>query len=131
MRLLLDTHAFLWTISEVSRLPPLARRTIEDKSNQVFVSAVSLWEISIKVRIGKLRLGWDDDLVTAATNAGIETLPLTPEEAASYGDLAEPSHKDPFDRMLIWQAINRKLVLVSGDSTFKRFESDGLALLWD
>ncbi len=130
MRLLLDTHTFLWTVSELSKLPSLARRTIENKSNQVFVSAISLWEITIKVRIGKLELGWNDDLIMAANNAGIEHLPLMPEEAASYGDLTEPSHKDPFDRMLIWQAIQHDMILVSGDPAFAKFQSDGLQLLW-
>ncbi len=105
-------------------------RAVEDKANQAFVSAISLWEITIKVRIGKLELGWDDDLIAAAANAGIELLPLTPQEASSYGELTEPSHNDPFDRMLIWQAIQRKMVLVSGDPEFKKFRSDGLRLLW-
>jgi PIN domain nuclease of toxin-antitoxin system len=130
MRLLLDTHTFLWAISSPSRLPIKSRHAIEDKANQVFVSAVSLWEIAIKVRIGKLQLGWDDDLITAALNASIEPLPLTPEEAVTYGNLAESSHNDPFDRMLIWQAILGKMTLVSGDPEFKRFAGDGLKLLW-
>ena len=130
MRLLLDTHTFLWAVSEPSKLPKKSRRAIEDKANQVLVSAISLWEITIKIRVGKLELGWDDDLITASLNAGIEPLPLTPEEAAAYGDLTEPSHNDPFDRMLIWQAISRKLTLISGDREFERFKSDGLKLLW-
>lgn len=57
-------------------------------------------------------------------------MPLLPDEAATYGNLTEETHNDPFDRMLIWQAISRKLVLVSGDSEFKRFKKDGLRLLW-
>src|SRR5881396_4141332 len=116
MKLLLDTHAFLWSISKPSKLPAKARSTIEDKTNQAFVSAVSLWEITIKIRINKLRLEWSGDLIGAAINAGIEPVPLIPEEAATYGELAEASHTDPFDRMLAWQAISRKMVLVSGDS---------------
>jgi PIN domain nuclease of toxin-antitoxin system len=130
MRLLLDTHSFLWTISEPARLPPKARRAVEDSSNQAFVSAIALWEITIKVRIGKLDLGSDSDLINAATNAGIELLPLTAEEAATYGDLKESLHNDPFDRMLIWQAIQRNLVMISGDPEFAKFKPDGLKLLW-
>ena len=68
--------------------------------------------------------------VVLSLNAGIEPLPLTPEEAATYGDLSEPSHNDPFDRMLVWQAISRKLTLISGDREFERFRSDGLKLVW-
>lgn len=130
MRLLLDTHTFLWAISEPERLPVKARRAIEDETIPTFVSAIALWEITIKVRIGKLDLGSDDDLITAALNAGIEPLPLTPEEAATYGELTESSHNDPFDRMIIWQAIQRDLVLVTGDPEFKKFKTDGLKLLW-
>ena len=130
MRLLLDTHTFLWAVSEPKLLSAKARQAIEDKSNLTFVSAIALWEITIKVRIGKLDLGWDDDLITAALNAGIEPLPLTPEEAATYGDLSEQTHTDPFDRILIWQAILRKLTLVSGDPEFKKFKKNGLKLLW-
>ena len=130
MRLLLDTHTFLWAISEPERLPVKARRAIEDETISTFVSAIVFWEITIKVRIGKLELGWDDDLIAAALNAGIEPLPLTPEEAATYGELTESSHNDPFDRMLIWQAIQRDLVLVSGDPEFQKFKTDGLRLLW-
>lgn len=130
MKLLLDTHTFLWAVSAPSRLPTEARSAIEDMANQAFVSAIALWEIAIKVRIGKLDLGWDDDLIAAALNAGIEPLPLKPEEAASYGDLGESSHNDPFDRMLIWQAIKREMILVSGDPEFKRFDKYGLKLLW-
>lgn len=130
MNLLLDTHTFLWAVSEPERLPKKARQAIEDKSNQTFVSAIALWEITIKVRIGKLDLGWDDDLITAAMNAGMDLLPLTPEEAATYGDLSEQNHNDPFDRMLIWQAISRRLTIVSGDPEFKKFKRDGLKLLW-
>jgi len=130
MRLLLDTHTFLWAVSEPLRLPNNSRRAIEDKTNQVFVSSIALWEITIKVRIGKLELGWDDDLITAGLNAGIETIQLSPDEAASYGGLTESTHNDPFDRMIIWQAIQRDMILVSGDAGFKKFESEGLKLLW-
>lgn len=130
MRLLLDTHTFLWAISKPSKLPARSRAAIEDESNQAFVSAISLWEIAIKVRINKLSLESDDDLVIAANRAGIIPIPLTSDEAATYGNLNEAYHNDPFDRMLIWQAISQKMVLVSGDSEFSRFVPNGLRLLW-
>lgn len=130
MRLLLDTHAFLWAITEPEKLSAKSRAAIEVNANDTFVSSVSLWEISIKVRINKLRLGSNDDLLLAADRTGIQTIPLIPEEATTYGQLAEATHNDPFDRMLVWQAISRKMTLVSGDSEFERFKSDGLKLLW-
>lgn len=132
MRLLLDTHAFLWSYSQPKKLPKLAREAIEDQSNEVFVSSVSFWEISIKVAVGKLEpVGkHPDELVEVARSLGFTPLPLLPEEAAGYGHLTESTHFDPFDRMLFWQAINRGLILVSGDDQFKRFKKDGLKLLW-
>ena len=94
MRVLLDTHAFLWAYSEPGRLPDLASRTIADPDNDVFVSAVSFWEISIKISIGKLKpVGHHPtELIEVANSLGIISIPLTPEEAASYGDLTESTH---------------------------------------
>ena len=130
MRLLLDTHTFLWSLSAPKRLPQNARTAIEDRQNQVFVSAVTFWEIAIKLRLGKLDLGSSDDIVDAAVTAGFTPIPLTPDEAASSSDLAEATHNDPFDRLLIWQAITRDLTIVSGDAEFELFRQEGLKLLW-
>lgn len=132
MRFLLDTHAFLWTISGSSNIPQSTRSAIVDPANEVFVSAVSLWEIAIKVRRGKLDLGsiGPEDLVGLAEEMGFELIGLAPEEATSYGRLGEDSHFDPFDRMLVWQAIERKLTMISKDAEFGRFVPFGLALLW-
>jgi PIN domain nuclease of toxin-antitoxin system len=132
MRLLLDTHTFLWTYSDPGRLPPVAVNAITDPENQVMVSAVSFWEISIKVSIGKLRpIGEHPaEMVEVAETLGLIPISLTPDEAANYINLTESTHFDPFDRMLIWQAISRKLTLVSNDREFERFKADGLKLLW-
>lgn len=96
------------------------------------MSAVSFWEIAIKVRKGKLDIGKNKpgDLPTRALDMGFLLLGLLPEEAATMGQLAEDTHFDPFDRMLIWQAISRQMTLVSGDRGFGRFREDGLRLLW-
>src|SRR5688572_21562658 len=132
MKFLLDTHAFLWAYTQQDRLPLTVRDAITDPDNEVCVSAVSFWEISIKVSIGKLKpIGpHPKDAVAIANALGFNPIPLLPEEAASYGDLTEDTHFDPFDRMLIWQAISGRMVLVSGDPEFKRFKKDGLKLLW-
>jgi PIN domain nuclease of toxin-antitoxin system len=132
MRLLLDTHTFLWAYSEPGRLPTAASNAIIDPENQIMVSAVSFWEISIKVSIGKLKpIGQHpSEVVQVAESLGLIPISLTPDEAANYINLTESTHFDPFDRMLIWQAISRKLRLVSGDAEFKRFKADGLKLLW-
>ncbi len=132
MRLLLDTHTFLWAYSEPNRLPVLVSNAIRDADNEAFVSAVSFWEIAIKMRIGKLQpVGHHPDkIVQVAESLGITPIPILPEEAATHGKLAENTHFDPFDRMLIWQAISRKMILVSGDAEFKKFTPHGLKLLW-
>ena len=71
-----------------------------------------------------------DDLIPAAKQMGFQPIALTPDEAVTQGKLVEDTHFDPFDRMLIWQAIRRDMTLVSGDSEFKKFAADGLKLLW-
>jgi PIN domain nuclease of toxin-antitoxin system len=105
---------------------------LQDPASEVLLSAVSLWEISIKARLGKLTLQnlKIRDLAPFAQRMGMSLIPLEPEEAASQSKLKEDTHSDPFDRMLIWQAISRDLPLVSGDSDFQLFKPDGLKLIW-
>lgn len=132
MKLLLDTHAFIWSLTETDKMPISAINAVTDTENEVYVSSVSFWEISIKVRNNRLVLKGSEPstLVVAAETMGFIPVPITPAEAATQGSLTENTHFDPFDRMLIWQAINRGLTLVSGDVQFKRFKKDGLKLLW-
>jgi len=132
MRLLLDTHTFLWAYSEPLKIPSAARTAIANSDNEIYVSAVSFWELSIKVSIGKLKAVGKHpaDAVRFAESLGMLPIPLSPDEAASYAELTEETHFDPFDRMLIWQAITRDLTLVSRDPEFAKFKKDGLKLLW-
>src|SRR6185436_10509114 len=113
MKYLLDTHTFLWTLAEPRKLPEAVLAATRNPDNEVFISSVSLWEIAIKTRRGKLDLGGvlNEHLPALAEKMGIQTIPLTPAEASTYGNLTEDTHFDPFDRMLIWQAISRKMVL--------------------
>ena len=132
MKFLLDTHTFIWKVGDSGRVPRSVYAATENPANEVFISAVSLWEIAIKTRKGKLDLGDVDsgDLIALARKMGIGTINLSPEEAATSSNLTEDTHFDPFDWMLIWQAISRKMTLVSGDPEFSRFKADGLRLLW-
>jgi len=128
VRLLLDTHAFLWWAEDSPRLPRAARRAIQDKDNDISVSAASAWEITTKHRLGKLP-GADpiaSDIAGAIADQGFEELPITVAEAARAGALSGP-HRDPFDRLLIAQALSRDLVLISNESTFDRY---GIRRLW-
>ena len=128
MRLLLDTHAFLWWLAGNTRLSMSARRAVEDPDNDVIVSAVSAWEIATKHRIGKLSeaAAVAQDVAGAIASQGFEALPITVEDAERAGGLPGP-HGDPFDRMLIAQAVARGLVLVSIDRVFDKY---GVRRVW-
>ena len=128
MRLLLDTHAFFWWLSGSKRLSLPARQAIGDEDNEVIVSAASAWEIATKHRIGKLpdAEALALDIPGAIAGQNFEELPITIEHAARAGALPGP-HRDPFDRMLIAQALSGNLVLVSIESLF---DSYGVRRLW-
>ena len=128
MRLLLDTHAFLWWLAGSERLPLPARRAVADEGNDVLVSAASAWEIATKYRLGKLPSAEAValDVTTAIASQGFEELAITVDDAGRAGALPGP-HRDPFDRMFIAQALARNLVLVSIESIFERY---GVRRLW-
>ena len=128
VRVLLDTHAFLWWIADSARLSEAARRTIDDDANSVFVSAASAWEITTKHRIGKLAQAEAVALDVAGSIAGqgFEELAITVDDAARSGRLPG-LHRDPFDRVLIAQALVRDLAIVSVD---KVFDGYGVRRLW-
>ena len=113
MRLLLDTHALLWTLGEPAKLRNEAREAIEDEGNDVFVSAVSAWEIAIKRALGKLSA--PDDLEPGIVSQGFSPLHITFHHAEVAGALPQ-HHADPFDRMLIAQAQAEGLTLVTRDA---------------
>lgn len=122
MKLLLDTHAFLWWLEGNARLPATARRAIQDADNDIIVSAATAWEIATKYRLGKLReaAAVVEDVAGAIAAQGFEELPISVDDAARAGSLPGP-HRDPFDRMLIAQALVRNLTLVSTDETFDTY----------
>lgn len=132
MGYLLDTHTCLWVLTAQNQLPAQVIKIIEDPSKEVFLSTVSLWEMAIKLRSGRLDIGGRSaiDVLDEARKMNVTVISLDPDEAATHGSLVEDTHFDPFDRMLIWQAIQRDLVLVSKDPEFERFKADGLRLLW-
>jgi PIN domain nuclease of toxin-antitoxin system len=111
--LLLDTHILLWWVTDDARLGPSARALIADPDNRVLISIVSLWEIAVKARIGKLRADVDA-VVHAAETDGMEHLALTNEHLRVLRDLPF-HHRDPFDHALIAQAITEGATLISDD----------------
>lgn len=118
MKLLLDTHAYLWWLSDDPKLGAAAREGMADPETIVYVSAASLWEISIKIQLGKLEV--EGDPVQEISSNGFVELPMTAQHADHAGRLPR-HHDDPFDRMLIAQAKLEHLLLVSRDMVFKNY----------
>lgn len=114
-RLLLDTHVLIWWLTDDPKLGPRARAMIADERNEVYVSAVSAWEISIKRALGKLDA--PEDLGSILEDEGFEVLPITFFHGEQAGRLPL-HHRDPFDRMLIVQAQAEGLELVTSDGAF-------------
>lgn len=128
MQLLLDTHAFVWWLDGDRRLSPRARRRIADAKNEIFVSAVSVWEITTKARLGKLPGARDvaADVPGCIFSQGFSGLDISLAHAQRAGALAGV-HRDPFDRLLIAQAQIEHLMLVSREELFDAY---GIARLW-
>lgn len=128
MRILLDTHVALWAITDDERLPPRARELILADQNEIVVSAASVWEIAIKHSLG--RGGMPLSGKQAASwfrEAGYRFLPVTAEHAAALDEIP-PLHADPFDRLLVAQALSEPLRLLTHDRTVARY-SDSCILV--
>jgi PIN domain nuclease of toxin-antitoxin system len=115
-----------------NKLSMKAQYILEDPGNSIFVSAISFWEISLKFSIGKLSLEGilPNELPAIVEKMKFETMSLNSFEASTYHRLTSLHHRDPFDRMLIWQAINSSLTLISKDERMSAYYNDGLKLLW-
>jgi len=113
MRLLLDTHALLWWLADDDRLGPRARDLIEDPGNDVLISVVSLWEIVVKVRVGKLDASIED-ILDAIEREGFTLLSIRGAHLLGLTDLPM-HHRDPFDHLLTAQAIAEQATFVSED----------------
>ncbi len=122
MNLLLDTQSFLWHALADNRLPQRLRVAIENGENDLYLSAASLWEAAIKIRIGKLHVpgGSVDFLVTTAQSAGVHLLPIAVDHIRQTESLPM-LHRDPFDRMLVAQAMVEKLILITTDTALHAY----------
>jgi PIN domain nuclease of toxin-antitoxin system len=120
MKILLDTHIFLWFISGDSRLSADIRNTIRNTDNEVFLSVVSIWESIIKHQLGKLPLPEAPEIYLPKQRDlhQIVSLPVDEKSVAQLAQLP-PLHRDPFDRMLICQALQHGLTIVTVDSTVR------------
>ena len=121
MRLLLDTQVLLWAASEPDRLSPAARRLLDSAQHDLHFSAASLWEISIKNGLGRADFRVDPGVLRRRLiENGYEELPVSSEHAVRVDSLP-PLHKDPFDRMLLAQALCDGLTLITADATLARY----------
>jgi PIN domain nuclease of toxin-antitoxin system len=118
VRLLLDSHIVLWWDAELSKLSDDQREAIADPNNQIFVSAVTVWELGIKRSSGKVVLG--ESIRLLARRLGFNELPITMEHSELAASLPL-HHKDPFDRMLVAQATVEGLTLVTTDDVLRRY----------
>lgn len=121
MRLLVDTHVLLWAAAEPERLPAAVRRRLESLDNQVLFSAASIWELAIKLQIGRIMLGvLPEELAEEAVRRGFEELTVTAAHAAAVRRLPL-HHRDPFDRLLVAQAIHEPARLLTADRALARY----------
>lgn len=121
MKLLLDTHTFLWWLSKPDQLPTRVITTMEDKTNSTFVSVVNIWEVQIKLSIGKLKIHLSlEKMIQMLDAKAIPILPITSDHVLALARLPD-IHRDPFDRVLIAQALTDGMTLLSKDPLMKQY----------
>lgn len=121
MKLLLDTHILLWAARSPMRLPPAARRLLEDSQNDLIFSAASFWEITIKNKLGRADFRVEPRVLRRGLlENGYTELPITSQHAVSLDTLPD-LHSDPFDRLLLAQAITEAITLVTNDAQLARY----------
>jgi PIN domain nuclease of toxin-antitoxin system len=131
MNYLVDTHYLIWSLVDPERISAPHRAVLEDETHTKYVSSVSFWEIGLKFGLGKLKLSGivPEQLVTGTMDAGFALLAATTEQmASSYRLEYVGTHKDPFDRLLIWQCLQQEFIFLTADSQIWEYKSVGLLL---
>jgi len=131
-KLMLDTHVLLWAIGNSNELSPYIKDYLTNMENEVFISAISIWEIALKHSLGKLELNFAiEDIPLYCKQMGFYLIPLMPLEALGFLNLPQKkNHRDPFDRMLIYQCIKNNYIFVSKDNKINFYKDDGLECIW-
>ncbi len=132
MKLLVDTHVFLWIVFAPKKIKSRVKELLLDPEITKVVSAITFWEVSLKYQLGKLKLTGvlPDDLPAVAQKAGFEILNLDADTASTFYQLPKFKDKDPFDRMLAWQAIRHDCHLLTKDLSFADYRNYGLKTIW-
>jgi PIN domain nuclease of toxin-antitoxin system len=130
MNYLLDAHILIWAATSPEKLPKKTTQTLLDPEINIFVSTITFWEIALKYAMGKLDLNvlTPEDFPKASSDMGFEPLPFSVEDASTFHRLKTGNHRDPFDRLLVWQAIRHDLTLVTEDPAFQDYIPSGLRL---
>jgi PIN domain nuclease of toxin-antitoxin system len=131
MNILLDTHYLLWSLADSSKLSAKEKEIILSKETDIIISSVSLWEISLKYALNKISFETItiEDILDAITVSGYHLVVLEPKEALSFDTLPVFKHKDPFDRMLIWQSICNSFYFMTRDKNLNQYTTLGLKLI--
>ncbi len=131
MKNLPDTHYLLWILFDDKRLSDKLQNIIDAPENEIYVSIISFWEISLKFSIGKLNLNniKPDELPCFVTDSGFQIMNISEHDAASFYKLPRMKHKDPFDRFLVWQSICEECIFITNDKEIASYESEGLRYL--
>ena len=131
MTYLLDTRYVLWAVADADRISRKIKYILTNPDFRIIVSTVSFWEVSLKNALGKLELtGFTpEQLPGACTSIGFEIKHLSHQDTSTYHLLKASYHKDPFDRMLIWQAIRNDYIFITDDKQVKQYVPEGLKLL--
>lgn len=129
MRVLLDTHAFLWIAGDWKRIRPAARRVLENPRTLLFLSAASIWEVSIKAGIGRLELPAEPSVYVPRRIADFQIVVVDVTRDHALGVYALPTHhSDPFDRMIVAQAQLEDLTVATRDPIFRKYRVDTLTV---
>jgi PIN domain nuclease of toxin-antitoxin system len=123
MNLLLDTHVFIWMAEDSPKLSTVAKDAIQDGDNTVFLSLTSIWEMQIKIQLGKLSISGSlaETLDMQQQTNGVQFLPISLVDILALSKLPQ-HHRDPFDRLLIAQSVNHDLTLITNDSKIQKYD---------
>lgn len=128
----MDTHILIWLALEPENLSDKVRKILADRKNEIYFSVVSFWEVSIKYANGKLKLqsSTPDELHEGLLFHGFKSLPLRTKETVGFYHLDMGAHKDPFDKMLVWQALKNNLILITDDKLIKKNKPENLQIIY-
>ena len=131
MSYLVDTHIFLWSVISPKKISQKIRKILNDPESTKYISVLSFWEISLKFSLDKIDLVGilPEELPYIAKKANFDILDLDSKIASSYYKLPKTNNKDPFDRMLAWQAINKDCYLLTKDQDFADYKDHGLKMI--